>query len=61
MCTQDLADQPGQKPDASFSFLPDLIIIDGGKGQLGRAVSVLEKVGLFGRVPVVGLAKQHRA
>ena len=57
--SQDLAEQPGQKPDASFSFLPDLIIIDGGKGQLGRAVSVLERFGLYGRVPVVGLAKQR--
>ena len=57
--SQDLADQPGQKPDASFSFLPDLIIVDGGKGQLGRAVTVLEHFGLFGRVPVVGLAKQQ--
>ena len=51
--------QPGSKPDASFSFLPDLIIIDGGKGQLGRAVNVLEKVGLLNKVPVVGLAKQQ--
>ncbi len=51
--------RPGSKPDASFSILPDLIIIDGGKGQLGRAVSVLEKFGLFGKVPIVGLAKQQ--
>jgi excinuclease ABC subunit C len=56
---QELAEQPGQKPDASFSFLPDLLIVDGGKGQLGRAVSVLEKFGLYGRVPVMGLAKQR--
>ncbi len=57
--SQDQASQPGYKPDASFSFLPDLIIIDGGKGQLGRAVNVLEKFNLFGKVPVAGLAKQH--
>jgi excinuclease ABC subunit C len=57
--SQDQANQPGYKPDASFSFLPDLIIIDGGKGQLGRAVNVLEKFNLFGKVPVAGLAKQH--
>lgn len=50
---------PGAKPDESFAFLPDLIIIDGGKGQLGRAVKVLEDFGLFGQVPVVGLAKQE--
>ncbi len=50
---------PGQKVDESFSFLPDLIIIDGGKGQLGRAVNVLEHFGLTGQVPVVGLAKRE--
>ncbi len=51
---------PGsKKPDASFSFLPDLVIIDGGKGQLGRAVKVLENFGLADKVPVVGLAKQE--
>ena len=50
---------PGFKPDASFSFLPDLIIIDGGKGQLGRAVEVLKKYDLFDKIPVVGLAKQQ--
>jgi excinuclease ABC subunit C len=56
---QETMDQPGAKHDASFSFLPDLIIIDGGKGQLGRAVQVLEKFELMDKVPVVGLAKQR--
>jgi len=50
---------PGAKPDASFSFLPDLIIIDGGKGQLSRVGKVLEQFGIFDKVPVVGLAKQE--
>jgi excinuclease ABC subunit C len=50
---------PGQKADESFARLPDLLIIDGGKGQLGVAVDVLKEFGLFGRVPVVGLAKQQ--
>ncbi|MDP1548082.1 MAG: excinuclease ABC subunit UvrC [Anaerolineales bacterium] len=49
----------GSKKDASFSFLPDLIIIDGGKGQLSRVVKVLEEFELLGKVPVVGLAKQE--
>lgn len=53
------AQSPGAKVDESFSRLPDLIIIDGGKGQLGRVVNVLEKYGLFGKVPVVGLAKRE--
>lgn len=50
---------PGAKKDEAFSILPDLIIIDGGKGQLSRVVAVLEKFELFGKVPVVGLAKQE--
>lgn len=50
---------PGAKVDESFSRLPDLIIIDGGKGQLGRVVNVLENYGLFGKIPVVGLAKRE--
>jgi excinuclease ABC subunit C len=51
--------QPGQKIDPSFSMLPDLLIIDGGKGQLGVAVEVLHGFELFGQVPVCGLAKQQ--
>ena len=40
-------------------MLPDLLIVDGGKGQLSRAVAVLEKFNLLDQVPVVGLAKQN--
>jgi excinuclease ABC subunit C len=50
---------PGSKPDESFAFLPDLLIVDGGKGQLSRAMEVLQKFELFDRVPVVSLAKQE--
>jgi len=53
------AARPGAKPDAAFGRLPDLLIVDGGKGQLGRAVKVLESFGLAERVPLVGLAKGH--
>ena len=56
---EETANQPGAKKDASFSFLPDLIIIDGGKGQLSRVVKVMEKFELLEKVPVVGLAKQQ--
>jgi excinuclease ABC subunit C len=56
---QESANEPGAKHDPSFSFLPDLVIIDGGKGQLGRAVQVLKNFDLLDKVPVVGLAKQH--
>lgn len=56
---RETTDQVGVKKDASFSLLPDLVIIDGGKGQLGRAVEVLEKYELMDAIPIVGLAKQH--
>jgi excinuclease ABC subunit C len=51
--------QVGAKPDPSFAKLPDLLIVDGGKGQLGRAVNVLEQFDLGDKVPLVGLAKQQ--
>ncbi len=51
--------RPGQKADESFARLPDLLIIDGGKGQLGVAVEVLKAFELSDRVPVCGLAKQQ--
>ncbi len=50
---------PGQKSDPTWALLPDLLIVDGGRGQLGVAVEVLEKYGLTERVPVAGLAKQQ--
>lgn len=49
----------GGRIDESFALLPDLIIMDGGKGQLGRAVEVLREFDLFGRISVVGLAKRE--
>ena len=36
---------------------PDLIVIDGGKGQLGMAYGVLEKLNLT-HIPIIGLAKE---
>ena len=56
---QDLAETPGKKPDMAFLQLPDFLIVDGGKGQLGRAVGVLDRFGLLGKFPVAGLAKQN--
>jgi excinuclease ABC subunit C len=56
---QETGEVPGKKPDPSFAWLPDLLLVDGGKGQLGRAVSVLERFELSGKVPVAGLAKQN--
>lgn len=38
--------------------LPDLIVIDGGKGQLSSALESLEKLGLRGKIPIIGIAKR---
>ncbi|HND48627.1 MAG TPA: excinuclease ABC subunit UvrC [Anaerolineales bacterium] len=57
--SQETESEVGSKKDESFSFLPDLIIIDGGKGQLGRVVKVMEQFEIFDKVPVVGLANQE--
>jgi excinuclease ABC subunit C len=56
---QELAENPGEKPDPAFAILPDLLIVDGGKGQLGRAVKVLDEFELTGKFFVAGLAKQN--
>jgi excinuclease ABC subunit C len=38
--------------------LPQLIIIDGGKGQLSSAVHALDQLGLYGKIAIVGIAKK---
>jgi excinuclease ABC subunit C len=48
----------GDDTDLSFSVLPDLVLIDGGKGQLSAAVRALREAGLQ-KVPVFGLAKRN--
>jgi excinuclease ABC subunit C len=41
-----------------FAYPPQLLLLDGGKGQLGVGVRVLEELGLSGKVAVASLAKQ---
>lgn len=38
--------------------LPQLIVIDGGKGQLGAALNALEKLDLRGKISIIGIAKR---
>ncbi|HYC84069.1 MAG TPA: excinuclease ABC subunit UvrC, partial [Chryseosolibacter sp.] len=38
--------------------LPDLIVVDGGKGQLSSACEALTDLALYGKVPVIGIAKK---
>jgi excinuclease ABC subunit C len=45
--------------DPSFEAVPDLVVVDGGKGQLGAAVSALRDAGLASVVTVVSLAKRE--
>ena len=46
------------KPDP-FALLPDLLMLDGGKGQLGIAIDVLEELGFQGKIQLAALAKQQ--
>ncbi|HEV2754666.1 MAG TPA: excinuclease ABC subunit UvrC [Actinomycetota bacterium] len=48
--------EPGAKP-RKFAYPPNLVVIDGGKGQLNRAVEVMEELGVEG-VTTVSLAKR---
>lgn len=40
------------------SVYPDLIIVDGGKGQLSHACEALKELGLYGKIPIIGIAKK---
>lgn len=51
--------QVGEKVDESFAILPDLLVVDGGKGQLSRAMKVAEDYDNLEGVMIVGLAKEH--
>jgi excinuclease ABC subunit C len=46
------------KLDPQKDTLPDLVVVDGGKGQLSSAVEALHAIGMFGKFPIIGLAKR---
>ncbi len=51
-------DKPvGERPN-KFAYPPQLLLVDGGKGQLTSAVNVLDELGLREEIPVASLAKQ---
>lgn len=58
--TAYLADRerPIEERDGKFAYPPQLLVVDGGKGQLSSAVRVLDELGLRDEIPVVSLAKQ---
>ena len=38
--------------------LPDLIVVDGGKGQLSSAIKILRQLGLYGKISIIGIAEK---
>lgn len=52
-----LAYEPAKNKDASFAARPDLILIDGGKGQLSAALKVRDRYKIS--IPMIGLAKRE--
>ena len=55
---EQLAIYQSQNKKKPFVRLPDLVVVDGGKGQLSMAVKELNRLGLH-ELPVIGLAKQR--
>ena len=49
---------PVEQREGRFSYPPQLLVVDGGKGQLSVATRVLDDLGLRDEIPVVSLAKQ---
>lgn len=57
--SQANSSSPAVDEDPSLSTAPDLLIVDGGKGQLSMAVEVIKRYGLTDRVRLAGLAKRE--
>jgi excinuclease ABC subunit C len=51
------ANERGDKP-GKFAYPPQLLLVDGGKGQLSAAKRVIDELGLTDQIPVAGLAKR---
>jgi excinuclease ABC subunit C len=55
---EPVADAVARLPATGHPTLPNLIIVDGGKGQLSVACAELQRLRLFDSVPIIGLAKE---
>jgi excinuclease ABC subunit C len=55
---REINPQSATQNPQSYVRLPDLIIVDGGKGQLSAACKELQRLGLYD-LPIIGLAKEH--
>jgi excinuclease ABC subunit C len=51
-------DKPVSERGGRFAYPPQLLLVDGGKGQLGVALRVLDELGLDDEIPVASLAKR---
>jgi excinuclease ABC subunit C len=50
--------RPAGERQGKFAYPPQLLLVDGGKGQLSVAVRVLDELGLLDEIPVAALAKR---
>ncbi|MBA2428084.1 MAG: excinuclease ABC subunit UvrC [Actinobacteria bacterium] len=57
LAEQSAPQSPEELKERRFAYPPNLVVVDGGKGQLGRAVEVMDELGIE-RVAAVGLAKR---
>ena len=45
--------------DETWKLIPDLLLLDGGRGQLNIGIEVLKEFGLLDKIPIIALAKQE--
>ena len=50
-------DRESERPNSKFGAWPDLVLIDGGDGQLNAALDALDELGLKGKIAIAGIAK----
>ncbi|MCH2656724.1 MAG: excinuclease ABC subunit UvrC [Dehalococcoidia bacterium] len=58
IAAQEASEETNTISDDTKWALPDLVIVDGGKGQLSAAVKTMRELGIY-HIPVAGLAKRH--
>jgi len=54
---QDAEDDPDAAPQTGMPAWPDLVLIDGGKGQMSAVRTILEELGIADKVTAIGVAK----
>jgi excinuclease ABC subunit C len=50
-------EKDAEPADSKFAAIPDLVLIDGGEGQLNAALEALDELGLRGKIMIAGIAK----